>query len=155
MDIEKATLLNEIRFGERLAQRTARLYRRLQTFGALVTVVGLTAAAGGWAKWVPPALATAGFVCGALVGAFVFVVRAGDKAAQNDAEAKRYARLRSEQHANDATTIQAAQLRARESDIPEVEPLRDIAWNDVMHETGNADKVHPLSGLQKVLKALS
>jgi predicted methyltransferase len=154
-EVERSKLLNEIRFGERLAQRTARLYRRLQTGAALVTVIGLSAGAGGWAQKVPPALAAAGVVCAALVAAFAFVVRAGDKAAQNDAEAKRYARLQSEQHANDAATIRAAQLKARESDVPEVESIRDIAWNDVMRETGNDDKVHPLSALQKVLRALS
>ena len=44
---------------------------------------------------------------------------------------------------------------ARNSDTPEIEPLRDVAYNDVVLELNRHDAAIPLSPLQKILKSLA
>ncbi|MES2743492.1 MAG: hypothetical protein V4754_21440, partial [Pseudomonadota bacterium] len=44
---------------------------------------------------------------------------------------------------------------ARQSDAPEVEPLRDVAFNDVMLEIGCEDSLVNLGRSQRLLSALA
>jgi hypothetical protein len=44
---------------------------------------------------------------------------------------------------------------ARQTDAPEVEPLREIAFNDVMREINREDALIPLTRSQKILCAIA
>jgi hypothetical protein len=43
----------------------------------------------------------------------------------------------------------------RQGDAPEIEPLRDVAYNDVARELGRPDAVVALTPLQRALAALA
>lgn len=148
-------LLSEVRFAERLCQRTARLYRRVQTISIFLTVVGGSAvvaaafdAAPGWASVV-------GAACFAIFGAAMVAIRPAEKAVANEVDVKRYAQLRSAAASMDEVALRNALHKARESDAAEVEPLRDVAYNDVVIEIGRAEFAVPLSNQQKILAALA
>lgn len=155
MDNSRPAILNRIRYAERLCQRTARLYRRLQTAGTFGTVLGGSAALTLLSASFGQALGAVGMVCAAVFGAALIAIRPADKAAANEADAKRYARLRSDADSMDDAQLARALAKAKESDTAEVEPLRMVAYNDVLRETGNAALVQPLSGLQRFLAALA
>ena len=148
-------LLSEVRFAERLCQRTARLYRRVQTISIFLTVIGGSAvvaaafnAAPGWASVV-------GGACFAIFGAAMVAIRPTEKAVANEMDAKRYAQLRSVGAGMDEVALRTAVQKARESDTAEVEPLRDVAYNDVVIEIGRSEFAVPLSNHQKFLAALA
>ena len=83
------------------------------------------------------------------------VIRPTEKAVANEIDAKRYARLRTEAAHMSYAELSAAIDKARESDTQEVEPLRDVAFNDVVTEYGRADAVVQLSAQQRLLKAVA
>jgi hypothetical protein len=89
------------------------------------------------------------------VGAYSVSVRPSEKAAANDLDARKYASLRT--RATDLSDVDLARelARARESDVAEIELLRDVAWNDVVTESGNADRVVPLRLSQWALAKLA
>ncbi len=152
----RANLLNEIRYAERLCQRTARLYRRLQTFTTFITVVGgsaaiSTALSSSAPDWLP--LVGAGLL--AVFGGLNIAIRPADKAAQNEMDAKRYAALRSKASAMDDALLQTALNEAHASDVPEVEPLRDVAYNDVVREIGQGSYVVSLKLHQRLIAAIA
>lgn len=149
------TLLSEIRYAERLCQRTARLYRRLHTLTVFLGVVGgsgvMAAVGGHMPHWVP----IAGGVVMGLFGAVNLAMRPADKAAANELDAKRYAQLRSAGYNMPFEDLQIALNKARETDTPEIEALRDVAYNDLAHEIGRDDALIPLHSHQKLLRALA
>jgi predicted polyphosphate/ATP-dependent NAD kinase len=155
MSNERGITLNEIRYAERLCQRTARLYRHVQSFGTWLTVVGgsgtLAALANNVPNWVP----ITGAIVFAAAGAALIAMRPADKAAMNEADAKRYAALRTRGLGLDDKALRAALEEARQSDVAEVEALRDVAWNDVVQEVGYADKRVLLSIPQRLLSAIA
>ena len=55
----------------------------------------------------------------------------------------------------DEVTLRTALQKARESDTAEVEPLRDVAYNDVVIEIGRGEFAVPLSSHQRILAALA
>jgi hypothetical protein len=122
-----------------------------------MSVIGggsVVSSAATWAQqW--PWMALAGTVTLAVFGALNLSIRPETKAAANEADAKRYAQLRTA--ASDMTTAQlaAALQRARETDAPEVETLRDVAYNDLAIEIGRPDAMIRLSPLQKLLSAVA
>lgn len=150
-----AALLNEVRYAERLCQRTARMYRRLQAAGVFFTVLGGSGALAAGSAGMPPVFLVLGAVLFAVFGALLLAVRPADRAAQNEADVRRYARLRTDALGLDAAGLKIALAKARESDAPEVEPLRDVAWNDVVVECGNPGQVVPLGLKQRLLAALA
>ncbi len=152
---DKVDLLGEIRYAERLCERTARLYRRIQSIGTFGTLVGGSAMLSSLAKDIPTSVSLAGSVTFALFGLALVVTRPAEKIAANDADSKRYAKLRADAAGMDAPTLQAAMEKAKESNTQEVEPLRQIAYNDVVREFGRADEAYRLSLRQKVLAALA
>lgn len=153
---EHAILLNEVRYAERLCQRTARLYRRAQTFGVFVSTLGGTVAIGSVAKMVPPHWALIGGAVWAAFGAALLAVRPGDKAAANESDVRRYAQIRTTAIGMDAEQLRAALAKARESDTQEIELLSHVAWNDVVTEAGYpAEALIPLTPQQKALAALA
>lgn len=153
--MDKLALLNQIRYSERLCQRTARLYRRLSAAFLFLGITGGSAVLANIKPILPDWVSIAG---GALMAVFValnIVIRPTEKAVANEIDAKRYARLRTEAASMSFTELSAAIDKARESDTQEVEPLRDVAFNDVVTEYGRADAVVPLSTQQRILKAVA
>lgn len=146
---------NEARYAQRLCQRTARLYRRLDTAATFTGVLAASAAMSAVVASVPDWLPVTGAVLLAAIGAAHLVVRPADKAASNDADARKYAELLAQAQRLDAVAFAQALAAARASDVPEVEPLRDVAWNDVMLELGRDDLVLPLRLNQRVVAALA
>lgn len=155
MDIAHADLLNQARYAERLCQRTARLYRRAQAVCTFAAIVGGSATLTALSSAVPGWVSMAGAVAFTVFGAALVVMRPADKAAANEADVRRYAKLRSDGLAMTADELAAALNKARESDAAEVEPLRDVAYNDVAREIGAPAAVVPLSMQQRLLAALA
>ena len=153
--MEKETLLDEIRYAERLCQRTARLYRHLQTVTVFLSVLGgsgvISAVAGSVPAWMP----IAGGILLAAFGALNLSVRPADKATANETDMKRYAQLRTAAVKMDVDQLREALEKARESDTQEIESLRDVAYNDVTVEIGRPDAAVPLKMHQRVLSALA
>ena len=153
--MDKLILLNEARYAERLCLRTARLYKRLQTATVFLGVLGGSGVIAGVSTAMPAWLPLAGGVLLAVFGAINLAVRPADKAAANEADAKRYAQLRTSGRAMNEIELQAALDKARETDTPEIEALRDVAYNDLLLEIGCADEVLPLKRHQRLLGALA
>jgi hypothetical protein len=151
----KVSLINEIRYSERLCLRTARLYRHAQTFGTFCSILGGSAAAVALAPQVPQWVGLAGLVGLAVFGAFTVAIRPADKAAANENDARRYAQLRTAAAGMNAEQLAAALDKARETDTPEIESLRDVAWNDVAREIGAATQQVALARFQRILAALA
>lgn len=151
----RAVTLNEVRYAERLCQRTARLYRHIQTFGTWLTVIGGSGTLAALAKSAPDLLPIAGAIVFTVAGAALIAIRPADKAAINESEAKRYATLRARAAALDDNALRVALEEARQSDAAEVESLRDIAWNDVVDEVGQSSQKVPLSIPKRVLAAIA
>ena len=82
-------------------------------------------------------------------------IRPADKAAANEADVRRFARLRSESATMDVATLAIALSKARESNAPEVEALREVAYNDVARELGRDDVEVHLSWHQRVIAAIA
>ena len=155
MDLEHATLVNEVRYAERLCLRTARLYRRVQTVGTFLTILGGSAVMTAISGKVPAEVAVAGAVLFAIFGSALLAIRPADKVAANEADAKRYAKLRSEARALSVEQLRIAIDKARESDTAEVESLRLVAYNDVMAEIGQSSAIVRLSRTQQLLGSLA
>ena len=150
-----AILLGEIRYAERLTQRTARLYRRAATFCTFVAVLGGSSLMASVAAGAPAWLKFLGLALLALAGAAAISVRPLEKAIANEADARKYASLRTQGQTMDDVQLDAALQKARESDVPEVELLRDIAYNDLLMEIGRQDMRTALSGRQKLLEVIA
>lgn len=153
--MDHAQLLNEVRYGERLSVRTARFYRHMQVASAVLTLIGTSATLSALWREAPPWLSLSGAAILAVAGCCAFAARPGDKAAMWEAEAKRYARLRSDARSMDAEHLQAALDRVRESDLIEFEALREVAYNDIVTEVGQTGCVVPLTRSQKFFRALA
>lgn len=148
-------LLNEARYAERLCERTARFYRRIQVFGTFATIVGGSATLSALAQGVPPWVSVGGAAAMTVFGALLVAMRPGERVAANEADARRYAKLRTEALAMTAEQLAAALAKAGETDTPEIEALRDVAYNDVVREIGRDDHVVPLSATQRLYAALA
>ncbi len=148
-------LLSEVRYAERLCQRTARLYRNTQATLVFCGVLGgsgvLSAVGGLMPLWVP----MGGALLAAAAGAVGLAMRPADKAAVADADGKRYAQLRTQAQSMDAAQLQTALNKLHETDSAEIEALRDVAYNDAVLEIGQPGFVVPLTARQKLLSALA
>jgi hypothetical protein len=152
---DKTTLLHEIRYAERICQRTARLYRRVQALGTWLTVVAGSATLSALSVQVPSWVSATGAVVMALTGAALLAIRPADKAAANEADVRKYASLRQESLGMSESQLLQALDKARLSDVPEIETLRDVAYNDTVTEYGRHDCAVPLRIHQRVLAALA
>ena len=149
----KEQLMGEIRYAIRLTQQTARLYRRIQTIGTFLTVVGGSAALAAFAgnTWV----LIAGASIFAVFGAASIAIRPADKAAMNESDVKRYQSLMSKAQTMDVAQLRTAIEEAHIGDAPEIEALRIIAYNDVMDEINRQDQHIPLSRSASLLRAFA
>lgn len=145
----------EIRYAIRLTQRTARLYRRVQTTGVFLSILGGSAMMASVTNGIPGWLTGAGTALLAISGAALIAIRPADKAAQNESDVRRYQALMARADGLDVHALSLAIEEAHVGDAPEVEPLRDVAYNDVAIESNRPDVLIPLSPLQKLLSALA
>jgi len=155
MPADKDVLLNEIRYAERLCQRTARLYRRLQSIGTFGTVLGGSAALTALSSSLPSWVSVSGAAVFTVFGAAMLAIRPADKAAANETDMRRYATLRTEALAMDALALEVALNKARQGDAPEIEALREVAYNDLMREIGQDGYAGKLSLQQRVIASLA
>ena len=155
MSNDRAIIFSEIRYAERLCQRTARLYRHVQGFGTWLAVIGTSGTLAALANNIPNWVPIAGAIVLASTGAVLIAMRPADKAAISEADAKRYAALRTRGSGLDDKELRAALEEARQSDVAEFESLRDVAWNDVVQEVGHADKKVMLSMPQRFMAAIA
>lgn len=153
--MSKAQLQSEIRYTIRLCQRTARLYRRAQTAGTFLAIIGGSATLTGALGNFPAYVAATGGVVLALAGAALIAMRPADKAAQNEADVKRYQALMAKFVVMPDDALRQALEEARQSDTAEVEPLRNVAFNDVMAEINRTDQSISLSAHERLLRALA
>ena len=148
-------LIYQIRYAVRLTQRTARLYRRIQTAGTFFSVVGGSATLSLLSQAFPSWVGLSGAVVLALAGAALIAIRPADKAAQNESDMKRYLALASKAHLLDDAALAAAIDEAHQSDCQEVEPLRDVAFNDIVAEYGRQDAQVKLTRIQTFIAAIA
>lgn len=149
--MERFEILNQIRYAERLCDRTARLYRRLQTFSTFMTVLGGSATLTALGSTVPPWVSVSGAVLLAIFVATIVAVRPVDKAVANESDARKYAALRTRSIGMQDVDLERELYKARESDATDFESLRDVAWNDVATEIGRSDVLVPLTPTQRLL----
>lgn len=149
------TLTLEARYSERLFRRTARMWRHAQAVGTMCTIIGGSAVLASVTVALPAEVAYLGGLLLSLVMAGGVATRPADKAAAADLEAKRYAQLLAQAPGMDAAALYATLEKARESDAPEIESLRNPAQNDVMREVGWLDKVVPLTQRERLVSALA
>lgn len=153
MEKTREQLIGEIRYAIRLAERTARLYRHIQTMGTFFTVLGGSGTISLLSNKVPVCLGLAGALMLAVAGAALIAIRPADKAAHNEADIRRYQSVMVKAK-NSAVTDEQLILaieEARQGDAPQIESLRDVAFNDVVLEFNRADALISLSLGQKLL----
>lgn len=154
MDQTKEQLQGEIRYAQRLGQRTARLYRRAQTtFTFLSLVAGSGAIAALSAQM--PQLTFWLAITFAVFSSVNIAVRPAEKIAANDTDVRKYAALLAKSESIDIHELKKLIAEARQSDAAEVEPLRDVAYNDVMLEINRPDALIRLHSMQKIMGILA
>lgn len=148
-------LRGDIRYAIRLCERTARLYRRIQAVGTFLSLVGGSAAVSGAAGQLPAWVALSGSALLAVSGAALVAIRPADKAAQNEADVKRYRALMAKSFGMSVEQLAVALEEAHQGDAPEVEPLRAVAYNDMLAEINREDQKIPLSLTERLLRAIA
>ncbi len=148
-------LIYKIRYAVRLTQRTARLYRRVQTAGTFFSILGGSATLSLLSQSFPDWVGLAGAALLSVSGASLIAIRPADKAAQNEADMRRYLSLASKAHQLDDVALAVAIEEAHQSDCQEVEPLRDVAYNDVVAEYGREDAQVKLSPIQTIIAVIA
>lgn len=144
-------LRSEARYAERLCHRTARLYRRVQTIGTFLTIVGGSGTLAAMVHDIPAWIPSLGAVVMAIFGAALIAVRPGDKAAANESDAKRYSALLASTVGFNAVDFERALELARQSDAAEIEGLRNVAYNDIVREIGAESAAVKLSPTERFL----
>jgi len=91
----------------------------------------------------------------AIFGCLDMSIRPAERIAANDADVRKYAALLAQAHTLDAIAIAALLSEARQSDSNEIEPLRAVAYNDVMLEINRPDALIELDHFQKLIGALA
>lgn len=155
MEAEKAILLNEIRYAQRITQRTARLYRRAATFLTFTAIIGGSGLATSMSATLPHWIVVLGGVLLAVAGAVGLAVRPLEKAILNEQDLKKYTQLETQAVSMSLEQLQAALAKARETDVAEIELLRDVAYNDVVTESGRSDMAASLTFPQRFIAALA
>ena len=154
MDETKEDLQFNLRYAQRLCQRTARFYRRLQTTLTFISLLAGSSAVAALAAQLPvPSAWLLGVF--AIFGCINLALRPADKIAANEADVRKYGALLAKVNVVDTATLQQMLDEARLSDTAEIEPLRPVAYNDVVLEVDEPDALIPLSPMQKLMGALA
>ena len=151
-----AILLNEVRYALRLTQRTARLYRLLGRFFIFAELIAvgilencfLSAESPHWL------ILASTFIVG-LSSAAILTIDPFEKAVLNERDIKKYAYLEADGLGMDAQQLALALAEARQTDADEIECLRDVAYNDIVRESGHPELAYPLTVRQKFLAMLA
>jgi hypothetical protein len=156
MEVTKDQLLAEVRYAQRLCQRTARLYRRASACFTFLSLVAASGAIASLSAQLPVGVTVGLAITFAVFGAINHAMRPAEKIAANDSDVRKYSALLAKAvPVTDVEIIKAMIAEARQSDVPEVEPLRDVAYNDVMLEINRPDALIPLRFSQRLLGALA
>lgn len=148
-------LWGDTRYAIRLCSRTARLYRRIQTAGTFLAIVGGSATIVSALGTLPHWLAASGSSLLAIAGAALIAIRPADKAAQNEADVRRYQAVLENSIGASVEAFAAALEQAHQGDAPEVDALRNVAYNDMVKELGMPEHQIPLSATERVLRAIA
>ena len=144
-----------MRYAQRLCQRTVRLYRRAQTAFTFLSIVAGSAALVSISAKLPSEFALGSAVAFAVFAAMNSAIRPAERIDQNDMDVKKYAALLVKAEELDVAAIRKLIAEARQTDAPEVEPLRAVAFNDVMREINREDALIPLTPSQKLFGAIA
>ncbi len=151
----KEDLQAEIRYAIRLCERTARLYRRVQTISTILVILGGSAAFAAVTGELPKWITVTGATLFAIAGATLIAVRPADKAGQNESDVRKYQALLPKSVSMTDAALAEALEETRQGDAPEIEPLRDVAYNDIAVELGRPDAVVSLTPMQRILAAVA
>ena len=153
-DDAKDELEFNLRYAQRLCERTARLYRRIQTVSTFISLIAGSSTVAALSAQRP---ATAAWLLAvfALFGCINLAIRPAEKIAANEADVHKYAVLIAKTDALDTATLQQMLKEAHCTDAPEIEPLRAVAYNDVAREIGEPEAVIALTPMQKLMRALA
>ncbi|WP_296001729.1 hypothetical protein [Rugamonas sp.] len=154
MEANKEQLQVDVRYAQRLCERTARFYRRIQTSLTFLTMLAGSGAIAALSARMP-AISTGLGIAFAICVSINMAVRPADHIAANDADVRKYAALLAKAHGLDAAALAGLLSEARLSDTAEIEPLRAVAYNDVMLEIDRPDALIELGRFQKFLGALA
>lgn len=146
---------NEIRYGQRMAERTARLYRRLQTFGTFSAVVAGSGTLSALIPHMPAAVPIVSGVLMTFIGAALVAIRPADKAAANEADARRYAGLLVKYQRLGLAELDEALREVQVACAPEIEALRNVVYNDVVTEVGQLTHRVELNRSERLIAALA
>ncbi|NYE58996.1 hypothetical protein FHW58_000148 [Duganella sp. 1224] len=126
MDEDKEELYFNFRYAQRLCQRTARFYRRIQTLLTFMSLLAGSSAVAPLAAQLPAQSAwlLAAF---AVLGCVNLAIRPAERIAANEADVRKYGALLAKLNQVDATALQQLLDEARLSDATEVEHLRPVA----------------------------
>lgn len=152
MNQSKEQIEAEIRYAQRLCERTARLYRRAATFMTFLSVLAGSAALVAVSAQLPQSAILVCALLFAVVIAANTAIRPTDKAAQNEMDVRKYADLLVKAKQVDQPELLRLLAEARKTDVPEIEPLRPVAFNDVMAEIHREDQAIPLNRMARLLK---
>lgn len=155
MNEVKAQLKGEIRYAQRLCQRTARLYRRVQTAATFLSLLAGSAALVTLSSQLDKMVTIYAGLTFAAFTAIIYAIRPADKIAQNESDVKKYAALLVKAESATVEELRGLIAEARQTDAVEVEPLRAVAFNDVMREINRDDAIIELSPMQKLIGALA
>lgn len=145
----------EIRYAIRLCQRTSRFYRRAQAVGIFISVIGGSAIFASAAQRLPAAVAIAGSCMLVIAGAGLIAMRPADKAAANEADIRRYQSLLTRLPSMPDDQLEAALEEAHQGDAPEIEPLRNVAYNDMAVEIGQPEYQIQLSLPERTMRLVA
>lgn len=154
MDEDKDELYFNFRYAQRLCQRTARFYRRIQTSLIFMSLLAGSSAVAALAAQLPAQSAWL-LATFAVFGCIQLAVRPADRIAANEADMRKYSGLLAKLNLLDAAALQQLLDEARQSDTIEVEHLRPVAYNDVVLEIDEPDALIPLTPMQKLMGALA
>jgi hypothetical protein len=154
MEQDKEQLQIELRYAQRFCQRSVRFYRRIQTTLTFISMLAGSSAIAAIAAQMPMA-ATWMMAAFAIFGILNFAIRPAEKIAALHADVRKYAALITKSDSLDAAAIQHLLHEARQTDSEEIEPLRAVAYNDVMLEIDETDSLIPLTPMQKLMSALA
>lgn len=154
MDEDKEELYFNFRYAQRLCQRTARFYRRIQTSLIFMSLLAGSSAVAALAAQLPAQSAWL-LATFAVFGCIQLAVRPADRIAANEADVRKYSGLLAKLNLLDVPALQQLLDEARQSDTIEVEHLRPVAYNDVVLEIDEPDALIPLTPMQKLMGALA
>ncbi|MFS2003888.1 hypothetical protein ACEN9F_09710 [Duganella sp. CT11-25] len=154
MDEDLEEVQFNLRYAQRLCQRTARFYRRIQT---IFTFISLLAGSGAVATLAAQMPIPSAWLLGAFAvsGCINLAIRPADKIAANEADIRKYGAVLAKVPMLDAKTLQQQFHEAQQSDAAEIEPLRAVAYNDVVLEIDEPDALIKLTPMQKLMGALA